>query len=109
MLLAFGFHRYNTVTTVIDDVPAGPSQSDVGLTPQTIYKRDAPGVVFVTAKVVEAATSPFNIFPTRQSGSQTGSGIVIAADGTILTNAHVIDGAVKITVEFATARRSRRR
>jgi S1-C subfamily serine protease len=100
-LLAFGFHRYSTVTTVVDDVPSGPAASDVGLTPEEIYKRDAPGVVFVTAKVVEEETSPFNISPTRASGSQTGSGIVIAADGTILTNAHVIDGAVKITVEFA--------
>jgi S1-C subfamily serine protease len=99
-LLALGFHRYHTVTTIIDKVPGGPVAS-AGLSAHEIYGRDAPGVVFVSAKVVEEETSPFNLFPTRQSGSQTGSGIVIAGNGTILTNAHVIDGAVKITVEFA--------
>ena len=30
-----------------------------------------------------------------------GSGVVVSADGTILTNAHVIDGADKITVQMA--------
>jgi S1-C subfamily serine protease len=100
VLLALGVQRESTVTTVVEDVHSGPSGS-VGLTAQQIYVRDAPGVVFVTAKVVEDASSPFDPFPTQQSGSQTGSGIVIARNGTILTNAHVIDGAVKITVEFA--------
>jgi S1-C subfamily serine protease len=102
-LLAAGFHRYGTVTTVIDNVPAGPSGS-AGLTPQQIYTLDAPGVVFVSARVVEDETSPFDPFQTKESGSQTGSGIVIAGNGTILTNAHVIDGAVRITVEFSNGR-----
>jgi S1-C subfamily serine protease len=99
-LIAFGYHRDNTLTRVVADLPADPAAS-VGLTPRQIYQRDADGVVFVTAKVVEEDTSPFNLFPTRESGTQTGSGIVIASNGTILTNAHVIAGAVKITVQLA--------
>lgn len=104
VLLAFGFHRSHEVTTVVEDVPSGPAATDVGLTPRQIYRRDAPGVVFVSAKVVEDTSSPFNFLPTQQAGSQTGSGFVIRSNGTILTNAHVIDGAVKITVEFADGR-----
>jgi S1-C subfamily serine protease len=45
--------------------------------------------------------SPFQLYPTSSKGTNTGSGFVINRDGTILTNAHVIDGAVKITVAFA--------
>jgi S1-C subfamily serine protease len=101
LLLALGFTRQRTTTTVVDDVPTAGSVAPVGLSAHQIFVRDAPGVVFVSATVVEQENSPFNLFPTEQSGSQTGSGCVINADGTILTNAHVINGAVKITVEFA--------
>jgi S1-C subfamily serine protease len=104
VLLISGFHRTNDVTTVVEDVPAGAAATSVGLTPHQIYTHDAPGVVFVSAKVVEDSRSPYSPFPTQQSGAQTGSGFVIRANGTILTNAHVIDGAVKISVEFADGR-----
>ena len=36
-----------------------------------------------------------------QSGEATGTGVVLTADGEILTNAHVIDGASKVRVRFA--------
>jgi S1-C subfamily serine protease len=104
VLVAVGFHRTRDVTTVIEDLPSGAAAAAVGLTPHEIYERDARGVVFVSAKVVETTQSPFDLFPTEESGSQTGSGFVIRSNGTILTNAHVIDGAVKITVEFADGR-----
>jgi S1-C subfamily serine protease len=103
VMLAFGFTRGRVTTTVIDTVPSG-SAGDVGLTPHAIYTRDAPGVVYVSAKVVETENSPFDLFQTKQSGSQSGSGFVINSDGTILTNAHVINGAVKLTVEFSNGR-----
>ena len=80
----------------------GQSQATSGeLTPRQIYQRDAPGVVYITAKVIQQNSSPFDPFPTTSRGTATGSGFVINRNGVILTNAHVISGAVKISVAFA--------
>jgi S1-C subfamily serine protease len=89
--------------TVVEQAPLAASTAAAktsGLTPREIYKRDAPGVVFVTAQIVQQSQSPFDPFPQQQQGQATGSGFVINRDGTILTNAHVIQGAVKITVQL---------
>jgi S1-C subfamily serine protease len=96
-----------TNRTIVKDAaaPAAASQGSLSgrgqLTPAEIYKRDAPGVVYITATVVEQTQSPFDLFPSRTRGTSTGTGFVINRAGTILTNAHVISGAVKITVAFA--------
>jgi S1-C subfamily serine protease len=98
-----------TVTTVQSATPIAPSnasQTSTGLTPHDIYVRDAPGVAFVTSTVVQKGeSSPFNLFggeggETQRKGEDTGSGIVIDANGTILTNYHVIENAVKVQVSF---------
>jgi putative serine protease PepD len=94
-----------TVTTVQSVSPIAPSnasQTSKGLTPHDIYVRDAPGVAFVTSTVVEhGESSPFNPFGEAQrQGVATGSGIVIDSNGTILTNYHVIENAVKVMVSF---------
>jgi S1-C subfamily serine protease len=93
-------------TTVVQQAPlrgqATSGGGDGGLTPREIYKRAAPGVVFIRAQVVEQSQSPFNFgFPQQQRGEATGSGFVIDRVGTILTNAHVVAGATKVTVQFA--------
>ena len=95
-----------TLKTVVQETSAASSsnadaQHDGQLTARQIYQRDAPGVVYVTATVIEQSNSPFQLFPSTTRGVNTGSGFVINRDGTILTNAHVINGAVKITVAFA--------
>jgi S1-C subfamily serine protease len=102
-----GKGQTTTVTTVQAAAPAAPSnasqQKTVGLTPHEAYVRDAPGVAFVTSTVVQKTESPFNLFgggETQQKGQATGSGIVIDANGTILTNYHVIENAIKVTVSF---------
>jgi S1-C subfamily serine protease len=92
--------------TLIQQAPlqgeAASGSSESGLTPREIYKRDAPGVVFVRAQVVERSASPFDFgFPQEQRGEATGSGFVTDRDGTILTNAHVVAGATRVTVQFA--------
>jgi S1-C subfamily serine protease len=44
--------------------------------------------------------SPFDLFPQRQRGQATGSGFVIDEKGSILTNAHVVEGASRIEVDL---------
>ena len=94
------------IITTIQPAPLAPSnasQQSVGLTPHDIYVRDAPGVVFVTSTIVQKTESPFNLFggeEAQRQGQATGSGIVIDNNGTILTNYHVVENAIKVTVSF---------
>jgi S1-C subfamily serine protease len=72
-------------------------------TVEAIYKRDAPGVVQITATSVQTTqTDPFGFFPpTTQTAKALGSGFVIDKAGHIITNEHVIAGAQKIQVSFS--------
>ena len=105
-LLVLGVGETDKTTTVVQQAPiaASPAASrgeGKGLTPADIYRRDAPGVAFVRAQIVQRSQSPFDLFPTEQRGEATGSGFVIDKSGDILTNAHVVEGAVKVTVQFS--------
>jgi S1-C subfamily serine protease len=65
------------------------SPTTKGLTPERIYRQDAPGVVQITATSVTP-------------GSQSlGSGFVIDKAGHIVTNYHVVQGATKVQVSFS--------
>ena len=71
------------------------------LTAAEIYERDAPGVVFIRAEVVrQAAPSIFDIEPQVERGESTGTGFVISGEGEILTNAHVVQDARRVEVQF---------
>jgi S1-C subfamily serine protease len=96
-----------TVTTIqtpaASATPAAPSNASAeahGLTPHDIYVRDAPGVVLVTSTIVKQTESPLFGETQQQQGTATGSGIVVSSSGTILTNWHVVENAVKVTVTF---------
>jgi S1-C subfamily serine protease len=95
-----------TVTSVQASAPIAPSnasQTNSGLTPHEIYVRNAPGVAFVTSTVVQKTESPFGLGgggETQRRGQATGSGILIDGNGTILTNYHVVENAVKVQVSF---------
>ena len=77
-----------------------PARGSTGLTAGQIYKNDAPGVVFIEAQVAQSSESPFDPFGGQQ-GQATGTGFVIDADGNILTNAHVVEGASKVSVKLS--------
>ena len=95
---------------VDDDEQAQPSvnraqalDATVGrsLGAREIYKRDAPGVVFVRAQTVRTDPTPFDVFDSAQPSEATGSGFVIDEEGLILTNAHVVAAATEIQVTFS--------
>jgi S1-C subfamily serine protease len=103
LLVAFGAVGSDTTKTVVQQAPLSkPVQqgSGRGLTARDIYKRDAPGVAFIRATIVQQSQSPFDFGPQTQQGTATGSGFVIDRNGDILTNAHVVAGATKISVSF---------
>lgn len=109
------------------DVPAAPSEvppppapvvvEGVRTSYADVVEKTSPAVVSIEAEgrsrqqqAVEQ--SPFDDFFKRFQGPQRpqvqrglGSGVLVSADGTILTNAHVIDGADKITVLTADNKR----
>ena len=73
--------------------PAADEAGGAGLSVNDIYERDSKGVVFIQART--------------GSGTATGSGFVIDDEGRILTNAHVVQGAEEIQVDFGDAAESR--
>jgi S1-C subfamily serine protease len=81
--------------------PSNASQQSKALTPHQIYERTAPGVAYITSTIVRQSESPFGFGESQtQQGTATGSGFAINKDGTILTNYHVVENAVKVTVSF---------
>ena len=100
--VAAGWLGEDKTTVVQSSVPTsvGNAGEGQGLTVNEIYKRDGPGVVFISAEVTTEQQSPFGL-PSEQRGQATGSGFVTDEDGHVMTNAHVVEGASKIEVKFS--------
>jgi S1-C subfamily serine protease len=109
---AGGLKSSDKTVTTIQAAPLAPSNANAtttsskgqtaqALTPHDIYEQDAPGVVYVTSTIVQQTSSPFDLEGSgQQQGTATGSGIVIDNNGTILTNWHVVENAIKVTVSL---------
>jgi S1-C subfamily serine protease len=82
----------------------GGSSEGTTNTVDEIYKADGDGVAFIESTIPpepsEEAFNPFGESESQAGGTATGSGIVIDAQGHILTNNHVIEGADKIEVKL---------
>jgi S1-C subfamily serine protease len=87
-------------STAPSSTATGATKSSGGLSAHEIYERTAPSVAYVTSTIVRQSESPFGFGETQQQGTATGSGFVINANGTILTNWHVVENEVKVTVSF---------
>lgn len=109
----------------VETVPAAPvptervvpqTQLDMQVSFAPLVKKAVPAVVNIfTERVVASRTSPFasdpvlrELFGYGQSEQRVqgslGSGVIVAADGVILTNAHVVEGADSLRVVLSDRR-----
>jgi putative serine protease PepD len=91
----------SSTQTVIASVPASPAANTVASTSSSLsqlYKDAVPGVVDITVTQGSSSSSPFS--PGGGSAQAEGSGFVVDANGDIVTNAHVVEGASAIKVRF---------
>jgi putative serine protease PepD len=75
-----------TTTTTAAAQSATPASEGSTLSAREIYRRAADSVAYITARGMQ--------------GSATGTGFVVDADGLIVTNEHVVDGASDIAVKL---------
>ena len=64
-----------------------------------VVEQVADSVVEITCTVETSSTDWFGR-PVTSRGTSAGSGVIIADNGTVITNHHVIDGAVEISVRL---------
>jgi S1-C subfamily serine protease len=108
-LIAVGISAffYNYGTSLVKEQASPPAFAEEPLSgisdPQTVsdeqnsievYRTVSPGVAFINT------TSVHQTFWGEQEGRGNGSGSVIDAQGHILTNHHVVEGAQRLTVSF---------
>jgi S1-C subfamily serine protease len=99
-----------TTTTAIPaplTAPVAAMESEDSSTVNQIYSHDGPGVAFIeSTEAAEETSSPLNPFREEESrggGIATGSGFLIDNEGHILTNNHVVEGAMKVTVRLGSS------
>ncbi|PSB16634.1 hypothetical protein C7B65_21150 [Phormidesmis priestleyi ULC007] len=78
--------EFTLTTPGIDSTRAALAKSE-RLSGQDIYRKAAPAVVYI------------------ETEQGTGSGVIIDANGLIVTNAHVVEGAQQVAVELADGRK----
>lgn len=94
----FWQEKDNSTVSFAEQAPASISDPSAVSDEQNnieVYKAVAPGVAFVNT-----TSYTQDWFGNEQEGKGNGSGSVIDANGDILTNYHVIEGAQKLSVSF---------
>ncbi len=83
----------------------GVSLKDVSDASQMVADRVGPSVVHITSTQASAVTPAADRAGWRHPSTSQGSGVVMDADGYIVTNAHVIQGCTDIRVKLSDGRR----
>jgi putative serine protease PepD len=91
------------VMALTDD---GTVATSSGAAAQSVVIKDAQNATSTTAAAAKAAPSVVTIYVSSSSGSGSGSGVVMSADGYVLTNNHVVtldSSTEQATVQVRTA------
>ena len=87
--------------SVASEPASEPAPIRRGLSPETIYRDDAAGVVVMTDTQTQVIPPTFFTPSTTQKVGALGSGFVIDRRGDIVTNDHVVRGSTGIRVGFS--------
>jgi putative serine protease PepD len=107
LVIASNSHSTKSVTTTVVQPAASTTEPTAlansgatGMSINQIYRSDAPGVVDI--KVITQSSGSGSIFGGSGGSKQEdeGAGVVYDAKGDILTDEHVIKGAIKVRVTF---------
>ena len=96
-----------TVPSVPDETFSGPyGQATVQLhpSPQGVENVTQEGGLSLQAIYEKCSPSTVSILCTLPRGTATGSGVVLSANGYVITNYHVVEGATAVSVLFSDGR-----
>ena len=88
------FAAIAVATTLVAGAPVGAPELAVAQTVREVFQKVAPSVVVIRAKGRDVTTGGQTRF------SETGSGVLVSADGQVMTAAHVVHAMDEIKVEF---------
>src|SRR3954447_10635082 len=90
--------RPAAITSVVTPTPGKSIASSSALSAEDIYQKASPSVAHITSQgVQEESSSPFG--GGGSTGTATGTGFVVSSNGLIVTNAHVVNGASRVTAK----------